>query len=172
MADIQIQQRNSKRKASPKLDLTPMVDLGFILITFFIYTTQLTENKMLDLKLPDDTPTKEITAFPDTSTLTLIPTSKHRVAYYNGAFQQKELSIIGFHELRTIIQQKQSTLKLLPKNFSKEAHSIHVLIKPDKNSTYDDVIRTLDEMTINDISYFAMVDISSEETKILTKQLQ
>ena len=55
MADIQVKEKSGRRKVqSPKVDLTPMVDLGFILITFFIYTTTMAKPKSLVLDKPYD----------------------------------------------------------------------------------------------------------------------
>ena len=52
---ISNQSKNNKRiHKNPKIDMTPMVDLGFLLITFFIFTTSMAEPKAMNLIVPDD----------------------------------------------------------------------------------------------------------------------
>src|ERR1700741_2104519 len=72
--------RKSK-KLSTKVDLTPMVDLGFLLITFFIITTKWSEAKAAELKMPADGPPTEIC---ESCALTVIPNGDGKIFYYHG----------------------------------------------------------------------------------------
>ncbi|MBS1771794.1 MAG: biopolymer transporter ExbD [Bacteroidetes bacterium] len=173
MADIQIQQKSGRRKlATPKIDLTPMVDLGFILITFFIYTTTIMQPKLMDLKVPDKS-NKAVTAYIDTSTITVVPIGNHKIAYYSGALNKNVVfQYMSFNDIGNYIRKKQSNLKQLSENFSKEAHDLHLIIKPNDDCTYDDFVRIIDEVQINDIKYYAIDDITPIEKELLTKRLQ
>ncbi|OSZ78643.1 hypothetical protein CAP35_10455 [Chitinophagaceae bacterium IBVUCB1] len=173
MADIQINQTGNKRtKRIPSLDLTPMVDLGFILITFFIYTTTITDPHVMDINMPYK-PATEGTSYIDTATLTIIPTKGHLFAVYGGTFnEQTQFKTYTQTTLRDAIMQKQAALKRLPATFTEQAHKLHIIIKPNDDCEYQDVVSLLDEMAINKVVYYAIDDITPTEKTILTKQLQ
>lgn len=77
MADVQLNSSGRRKAHSLRVDLTPMVDLGFILICFFLYTTTMTKHKVVKINMPYQ-PAKASTAFTDTSTITLIPIKGHQ----------------------------------------------------------------------------------------------
>src|SRR5690606_12079131 len=126
-----------RKRHTPSVDLTPMVDLGFILITFFIYTTTLGQSTALELNTPTDT--GEGTSFIDTSTLTIIPVANHKFVYYHGILDSPDdLVTTSLETIRSVIMQKQNDLRHLPATYSKQARKLHVIIKPADNSSYED----------------------------------
>lgn len=141
-------------KLSTRVDLTPMVDLGFLLITFFIFTTSMSQPKALTLILPNDTgsgtPTKESGA------LTLLPGNNNAVFYYEGIFDANHIKEAGISSIRDVI---------IDKKRRTNAKDLVVIIKPLSNSNYGNMVNILDEMTINDIKRYAIVDMSKEELK-------
>jgi biopolymer transport protein ExbD len=172
MADIQISTKGKRGKLqTPRINFTPMVDLGFLLITFFVYTTTLAENKSIKVDRPDtEASPGVVTAYIDTSTITLIATANHEIIFYNGQFDENKLRTTNTPELRNIIIEKQKALTHLPSNFSARARELHVIIKPADECRYEDVVRIFDEMIINAVPHYVMVDITEEE-KITIKRL-
>jgi len=75
------------KKSRLRIDMTPMVDLGFLLITFFIFTTRLTENKAMDLYMPAEDPVKHPSTLAESRALTLLLGDREAVFYYNGGFE-------------------------------------------------------------------------------------
>lgn len=167
MADLQINAKNNRGiKATPRIDLTPMVDLGFLLLTFFIMTASMTRPKAMEIQMPYK-PSHENTAFYASSAITLIPAKDHRVFYYEGvydpALQLKE-SGLNNNTLRTLLIQKQ---KAITSRANPTERHLQVLIKAHETATVEDIVGLFDEMNILGVDHMAMVDIYPEEiTKV------
>lgn len=87
MADIQVNAtRNGRNHATPRIDLTPMVDLGFLLITFFMMTTTMRESKRIDVQMPFTPAPPGRVAYYESSAITLLPAKDHKIFYYEGTF--------------------------------------------------------------------------------------
>jgi biopolymer transport protein ExbD len=174
MADIHMPQKNGKRKTNaPRIDFTPMVDLGFILMTFFIYTTTMARPNTMEVNMPSNEPVTEHTHFIDESTITLIPVHGHKVIYYNGGLTgPAQLRVQSMAKLLDLSLDKKKAVKALPATFSAEAHKLHVLIKPNDDCKYEDVVNVLDDMNILDVPYYAIVDISAQEKEWVKTTVQ
>ena len=149
------------KKQSTRVDLTPMVDLGFLLITFFIFTTTMSQPTAMKLFLPKDTDKpEEQNKAKESGALTLLLGDKSNVYYYEG---QLDPTASNF---------KSSTMKqirdeIISKKRSTNVDDLVIVIKPGPDATYKDVVDILDEMTINDIKRYALVDISDVEAQLV-----
>ena len=170
MAELNVPQKGGKRKvAVPRIDLTPMVDLGFLLITFFMFTTTLAQNKKLEINMPSNDATEQHTTFPEESTITVMPCNNHHIAYYEGTLKEaSQMHFCTLAQMRAILERKKKQSAELPAKFSKDAHQLHVLIKPNYDSKYSDLVAMLDEMLILKIERYAIVDILPDEVKMIT----
>lgn len=154
-------------KALPFIALTPMVDLGFLLITFFMLTTTMSKPKALQIQMPfKPAPAENPTKFIASAAITLMPAANHRLYYYEGILGDttvmKNISLNKPDALRDILLEKQKTIATAPREI--ERH-LQVLIKPTQGAKLDDVIQALDEMQILQVTQFALTDISAEERK-------
>lgn len=174
MADLQTRQKaGSVKRILPRIDMTPMVDLGFLLISFFMFTTTLTQPRALEVNMPyrNEKAPDNGTSYPEESTTTLILFKKHSIIYYHGMFDSGKIPTRSdFQGIRPVLIDKQKEAAALPPSFSRQAHFLHVLIKPTDDCTYEDVVKALDEMSILDVRYYALVDISAEEKEWLQQQ--
>ncbi|MCB0698918.1 MAG: biopolymer transporter ExbD [Chitinophagales bacterium] len=168
MAELNIpEKKGRRRRTAPRVDLTPMVDLGFLLITFFILTTTMAKDKSIEINNPI-VHAEEPTKFIDTATITLIPIEGHKVAYYNGMLSYDEaLQVVPISDVRAVLVKKKSELKRLPITYSEAAHKIQVLIKPYERSKYDDLVSLIDEMLINDIKTYTIYELDSMEKRMV-----
>lgn len=149
------------KKMSTRVDLTPMVDLGFLLITFFVFTTTMSQPSAMKLNLPKDTDKEEDqNKAKESGALTLMLGRDRSVYYYEGILQPdgSNLKTTNFKGLRdVIINKKKST----------NASDLVIVIKPNPDATFKDVVDVLDEMNINVIKRYAMVDISDSEMQFI-----
>jgi biopolymer transport protein ExbD len=149
------------KKASTRVDLTPMVDLGFLLITFFIFTTTISQPTTMNLFLPKDTDKpEEQNKAKESGALTLLLGADKNVYYYEGTLDPSASNFKSstMKQIRDVIINKKRTT---PKE------DLVVVIKPSVESTYRDVVDILDEMAINDISRYALVDIAEVEGQLV-----
>ncbi|HJU45167.1 MAG TPA: biopolymer transporter ExbD [Chitinophagaceae bacterium] len=151
------------KKLSTRVDLTPMVDLGFLLITFFIFTTTMSEATAMRLNLPKDTDRpEEQNKAKESGALTLMLGKNNMVYYYEGilAPDASNFKTSRFSEIRDVILEKKKSTN--PADFV-------VVIKPNEESTYKNAVDALDEMTINDVKRYALVDISPVENELIKR---
>ena len=142
------------KKQSTRVDLTPMVDLGFLLITFFIFTTTVSQPTSMNLNMPKDTKDPNLdTKVKESGSLTLM-LGKGNVIYYYYGNDPATMETTGYKDVRKIILEKKRTTP---------AEDLFIIIKPDKDATYKNAVDILDEMDINDIGKYAMVDPTPDE---------
>jgi biopolymer transport protein ExbD len=138
-----------------------MVDLGFLLITFFIFTTTMSQPTAMKLFLPKDTEKpEEQNKVKESGALTLMLGNENNIFYYEGqlAPDGSNFKSTSFKEIRKII---------IDKKRSTDPEDFVVVIKPSPESTYKNTVDMLDEMTINDVKRYALVDISDVELQFV-----
>ena len=153
MAEINTSPKSKGKKylhKSIRVDLTPMVDLGFLLITFFILTTTMQSHTAMRLIMPKDSPIT--TDVPESKTLTFILENHDSIGYYDGL--SKEIKYAGFGAMRNIIQHKQTSLTHDHIN----KNDLILIIKPTKESSYKNFVDAMDEIYINDCKHYFIVD--------------
>jgi biopolymer transport protein ExbD len=156
--------RRSK-KQSTRVDLTPMVDLGFLLITFFIFTTTMTTPRVTDLVMPKDSPDSSNVGL--SNALTVIPLEEDRIFYYHGelsdALKTNTYGVTNYsvsEGLGQIVRYKQAALDKKKPGDRKE---LVLMIKPMPESNYQNLVNVLDEVMINDVKHYAVMDLTPGE---------
>ncbi|HEY6142254.1 MAG TPA: biopolymer transporter ExbD [Flavobacterium sp.] len=161
------------KKQNSKVDLTAMVDLAFLLITFFMLTTTLSKPQSMNLGLPDkqDDPSEKPIKVDENRTMTILLGDNDKLVRYVGLLATpvaggapKDFAY-GKEGIRgELISRKASVLKYT----GDSKKGMIVIIKPSKKSNYRNLVDILDEMAIVDVPTYAIVnDFSPEETKLL-----
>jgi len=173
MAEIQSQQLNQKhagvkrgKKLSTRVDLTPMVDLGFLLITFFIFTTSLTQPMAFKLALPDEShPPIVDNDVNEHKVISLVLKDNQTVGYYFGTdLQHMQFTDYATGVRKVILQKKADMLRRYGRS-----DDLMVLIKPTDNAAYGNVVNALDEMLITNVKIYMLLDARPEEALVAVR---
>lgn len=162
--------RRSK-KLSTRVDLTPMVDLGFLLITFFVFTTTMATPKALTLIMPKD---GGETHYGESSTLTVIPLENGKAFYYHGmlitALEKSSYGIASFSYsdgIGQIIRDKKAAMEQKKKGYSRD---LTLIIKPTEGSNVRQLTDLMDEVLINDLKRYVIADLSESEKEVVIRK--
>jgi biopolymer transport protein ExbD len=168
---IQIRQASIKggvralHMKAPKMDMTSMVDLGFLLICFFVVTTQLSQPVLVHLAVPKDK--GKPTLLGERYSMTILLNANDLAWYYFGndrdAVDKHAIKpiTISSTEFRKLIAGKRQSLDAIPDG--EGAAGLMLLIKPTPNADYRSIVDMLDEIVINKVKKYAIVKPGKEE---------
>ena len=165
---LRTEKKKRFNKKTTRVDLTPMVDLGFLLLTFFVFTTSLTAAKVMDIKMPyDKTPPDDPVC--ESCVLTVLLDKDNRIKYYEGALENNPaIKETGYSpgEIRTILMQK----KAMVKNVRGKDDQFILIIKPSAASNFKNFVDITDEVTICQIKKYYIDEVKEADKKILLKK--
>jgi biopolymer transport protein ExbD len=135
-----------------RVDLTPMVDLGFLLISFFMLSTTFSQPRVANLIMPKDSDVE--TPVGELATLTLMPVRNNEISYYEGRQSQPALiQHCSYAEVRAVIRQKRQKVAEVLGSADKTV----IIIDPGPESSYKNFMDILDEIQINDIQHYFVI---------------
>ena len=147
------------RKVGFRLDMTPMVDLAFLLLTFFMLTTTFSKPTVMELNMPQasnlETPVKASKA------LTLILGKHNQVHYYFGVNDANSRPA-----LHTTTFASEGLRQVL---LSRHQPGSVVLIKSSDEASYQNLVDALDEMSITNQRKYALVDLNRTDRELLQR---
>lgn len=152
------------KKASTKIDMTPMVDLGFLLITFFILTTTLQKPVVMELGMPDQTEVKETQPLKESEAITILLDKKDNIYWYQGtgkdlATTNIEKTNYSANGIRKVLLQKKAAI----------GEKFTAIIKATDESSYKNLVDILDEMAITESRRYAIVEIYPNDEALIKK---
>ncbi|WP_294199298.1 biopolymer transporter ExbD [uncultured Chryseobacterium sp.] len=166
MAEVIAQEKQGGSKQKRKLirvDMTPMVDLGFLLITFFMFTTNFTKPNVMDLGLPAKGPHNPRDVVDVRNQVTFILGKDNRVFYHQQAKEDlskanlKETDFNGLNITKIISEAYNKAPK--KENFT-------IIIEPTDDANYKNFVDVLDNIAISKKERYGITDIKPWEKKV------
>jgi len=186
------------KKMSTRVDFTPMVDLGFLLITFFMLATTLSKPQTMEVALPSKEKVSEVdqTKIKASRAVTILLGKDNKVYYYEGTRENdidpvlvptdfspkgiRQFLIRKNYDVMVKVRElkaEKDAKKISEKEFEKRKEEIIgdkkapiVIIKGTKESSYKSLIDVLDEMAICNIGRYAIIDIAPFDLELLSKK--
>jgi len=160
---------NTGGKQQPRVDLTAMVDLAFLLITFFMLTTSINKPNAMDVAMPDknkEDPEDRLEVA-DTRTLTLLLGSNNKIEWYHGDYSNPlegpEIVDYGKDGIRPILMKKMEQVK------QQTGKDLIIVLRPSEKSTHRNLVDILDEMNIIKAPIYMIGTISDPEIEVLQR---
>jgi biopolymer transport protein ExbD len=150
------------KKQSTKVDMTPMVDLAFLLLTFFILTSTFNKSKTMEVTMPDKVEKpEEQTKINENDILNLVLADDDKIYWWIGLTPPAEVTNYSKDGVRKVVMEHN---KANPK--------LMVLIKPKDDSRYNNMVDILDEMEITQTKRYAIVDFTPDDQTIISGNLE
>jgi biopolymer transport protein ExbD len=147
--------KKKKRRLGVKIDNTPMVDVAFLLLTFFMLTTTMNKPQTMEINLP---PSNDVTIEVAESNLMTIRVKEDGTIYWNIARETPEK--VEFKSLgKLMAQRNQANPKLI------------TLIKIERKGKYQMMVDIMDEMNLANITRFSLAPMDDADKKILSTLL-
>jgi biopolymer transport protein ExbD len=174
MADIQTPEKGShgkhgkgkvrSKKMSTRVDFTPMVDLAFLLISFFMLTTTLNKPVAMELNMPkkDEKVKDDVKA---SQVINVLLDKDDKIWYYEGlvVYDMKTTNYAA-EGIREVLYKKQ---KDVAQKFKGDKSKMIVIIKMTEDATYKNMVDILDEMDITSTKTYAIQDIADVELEAI-----
>lgn len=178
MAEVQVQEKGGKggkvrsKKQNTRVDMTPMVDLGFLLITFFMFTTTFSKPNVMDLGLPAKPKEKDKKPPPTeiklSNSISLLLGKDNKIFWHqqdNTSLTDQNLNETTFDRegIRKVIEQAKAN--------AADKSKFTVIIKPTDDAVYKNFVDILDEMAITKSEQYGVTDLKPWEKAIYDRKV-
>jgi biopolymer transport protein ExbD len=160
MAEVDVSQSRGKQKHSKKkrrrlgvrIDMTPMVDIAFLLLTFFMLTTTMNKPQAMEINLPPGDAKVDV---PSSNLLTLRVSEDGSIYWNIGTDKPEKVSSI---DLKKVLKEKNSAN---PK--------LITLIKVDRKGKYIMMVNIMDQLNVADITRFSLAPFDDKDKQLIEK---
>jgi len=145
--------RKKGRRLGIRIDMTPLVDVAFLLLTFFMFTTSMSRPQTMEINLPPNKDIKVETA--ESNTLTVAVADKGQLYWRVGIESSKKVDL---DELRRILRDQ-----------SAQKPKLVTLLKIDRMAKYDTMVNLIDELNLSNITRFSLVSLTEADKALMAK---
>lgn len=142
-----------KRRIGVKIDNTPMVDVAFLLLTFFMLTTTMNKPQTMEINLP---PSNDIIVDVAQSNLMTIRVKEDGSIYWNIAVDDPQK--VTSKDFRNLLTQK-----------NQENPRLITLVKIDRKGKYSMMVDIMDELNVANVTRFSLAPMQDADKRILAK---
>lgn len=144
--------KKKKRRIGIKIDNTPMVDIAFLLLTFFMLTTTMNKPQTMEINIPPSNANVEVAQ----SNLMTLRVKEDGTIYWNIGVDDPQK--IEFKDLQGFLVMK-----------NQENPKLITLIKIDRKGKYTMMVDIMDELNLANVTRFSMAPMQEVDKKILSK---
>ena len=132
------------KKQSTRIDMTPMVDLAFLLLTFFVLTATFSKPKSMELTFPAPPPIDKKQDEVKNG-ITFLLSKDDRIFYYEGELKSVDDPVKGPKTVLKELNFSRESLRkyLLDKNKDMQDRILALKVKFDKNQMADTTYKRL-----------------------------
>jgi len=145
--------KRGKKRLGVRVDMTPMVDVAFLLLTFFMLTTVMRKQETLEINLPPNNETKIDIA--ESNLLTMFVDQNDSVYYSTGVSKPKPVAF--------------NTLEKFFKDKAQQNPKLVILLKLNRKARYHMMVDLIDKLNLADLQRFSIAPMTENEEKILSK---
>jgi biopolymer transport protein ExbD len=142
--------KKKKRRIGIRLDMTPLVDIAFLLLTFFMLTTTFSLPQVMEITLPPSETKSEVTE----SSLLLLRLMENGTIFWN----------MGTEAPRAL---EQNTLRAFLKERINTNPNMITLVKVDRKSKYSNMVKIIDELHLANITRYSLAPLLEPDKKIV-----
>jgi len=166
MAEVITKEKSGgkQNKKSIKIDMTPMVDLNFLLLMFFMFTSSFTKPNVMDLGLPAKDPNPNPThVIDDKNQITFIIGENNRIFYHQS--NEKDLTKAGLKETD---YNGLNVSKIISNAYEKapKKENFTIIVKPTDDANYKNFVDMMDNISISKKERYGISDIKPWEKKV------
>ena len=147
--------KKKKKRAGVHIDMTPMVDVAMLLLTFFMLTTVFNKPQTMELNLPPD---EKVMVEVAASTLLTVRIEPNMAIYWSMGNEPTAIKKITFKELRPLLVER---LRSIPK--------LITLVQIDRDAKYNDMVDIMDELNLANITKFSFAPMKDADKKLIAK---